>query len=165
MDYSIMKLSPQPELILVTGDIADYGCNEDSGCHNHYTRFWEAVDEAVKKGIKVYCVPGNHDIAKKKDDYCCDCSPPLRCYNTNINRLRPPGASQLPGLPDSNNYYFEHEDFLFVGLDSGPGGYGPLGLQGGGLDADQIGALELCLRSGRCRKRHLSIGDRRWPRW
>jgi DNA-binding beta-propeller fold protein YncE len=94
------EISPKPDLILVTGDLADHSENA------FYELYLDVID-SIKD--KTYAVPGNHDRL-------WDAS--LSRYDTYINSSRPSGTT---GLFTSNDYYFNHNGLLFIGLDSGAG--------------------------------------------
>lgn len=49
---SIKKQTPRPDVVMMTGDIAQEGCSET------YPLFWNAVEEL---DCPVYALPGNHD--------------------------------------------------------------------------------------------------------
>ena len=133
--YQMCKEDPKPDLILVTGDITNYGCLENF-CINHYKRYLESLEYAVDKNIDVYSVPGNHDRRTwpgLTGGLYCDCA--LCCYDNEIGT--PLGTTGFDGL-GIGNYYFQHKELLFVGLDSGKG-Y-PTSVEG--LSIDQITALK-----------------------
>src|SRR4029077_3792707 len=48
------EMSPQPKFVVVTGDIVDYGRDDE------YDRFWTAAKHLGD--IKLYLAPGNHDV-------------------------------------------------------------------------------------------------------
>jgi len=97
-----------PDFVMDTGDIADFA---DEG---HYVSYIEALEPLNESAIKVYTVPGNHDRRR----WAALPSEPqyLEDYNRTINSQRPDDCKDL--IPP-NNYTFEHNGYLFIGLDSG----------------------------------------------
>ena len=96
----------KPDFILDTGDIADWA---DDG---HYRRYLEALESL--EDSKVYTVPGNHD---RRKTVAGPSNPKyLDHYNKLINPKRPESYTDLIS---PNNYTFEHNGYLFIGLDSG----------------------------------------------
>jgi len=121
----------KPDFILDTGDIAEKG----SDAYN-YVLYREAL-KTLDKSIKVNTVPGNHDWYTWRFS-----KGNLDNYNDSlnddefINQRRYQGWKHLISEDDFNNYYFEHDGFLFIGLDSGY--EQPLGMGGSGLTFNQM---------------------------
>lgn len=105
-----------PNFILVTGDIADHGCNWWHDCDNpgHYDQFTSTIGLL---NIPYYPIPGNHD---RRLDLClAECNNNLTCYEAKILGLLP-AVNFFPQL-SVENYWFGHKGYLFIGLDTGPG--------------------------------------------
>ncbi|MCK4827298.1 metallophosphoesterase, partial [bacterium] len=115
---AIDDLDPKPAFILITGDLVEW--NADN--------FFKAFNGILESNdISTYFIPGNHDRRT-----CLVCGDDhLANYYEYI---------QTPY--DDYYYTFNHEGYLFVGLDSGedndPVYYGDLTPEGSGLGDDQI---------------------------
>jgi hypothetical protein len=105
---NILKEMPLPKFILVTGDIADYGCPDQATTSpSVYKDFVLAVDKALKKNIEVITVPGNHDWMG------CPDSGPWGYVN---------GLAGVSGLtPAVELVDWEEGDLHFIGFDTGRG--------------------------------------------
>ena len=107
----LLQLSPAPDFVLVTGDIAKYGCRNERfslQCPDHYSEFKTLMDEKLK--IPYYVVPGNHDWRRGSLEppfSVAVCTRGLRCYHDHF-------ADHLSFQPPNR-------DFLFIGLDTGAG--------------------------------------------
>ena len=55
------QMSPKPAFVIHTGDVTDSGKPEE------YARFKEATAPLREAGIKIYAVPGNHDVRWSPD--------------------------------------------------------------------------------------------------
>ena len=105
----------KPDFILVTGDIADYGCNKDSTCHTLYADFLLALQRAIYQDIKVYTVAGNHDRAKAGSSlYHERCDSDRLCYH----QARWCGESGCFIEDCADLCRFQHKGFYFIGLDT-----------------------------------------------
>ena len=133
----------KPSFIVNTGDVADYGCLCSAACPlgsiacallpcpGNYKNYLEAIEPAQQVNIQVYSVPGNHD-GRTPWPHLCPCHWGLGCYYNSIKF--PSGVSELP-FSDREDFYFEKNGMLFIGLDSGWGNCS------GSLSSDQIKAL------------------------
>ena len=101
----ICNLSPSPDFVLVTGDIADRGCRLFCG---KYDLFKSIMEDLEYKNIKYYCIPGNHDWLIN-----------FAGYESVIGL--PEDVNPLPLAGGVGNYLFEHKGFMLIGLDTGPG--------------------------------------------
>ncbi len=95
-DIRNLPPSEKPNLVLISGDIVEYNKPE------WFMQFKTAINKFTNDtGIQVYVVPGNHDrrtwIAGGDDN--------LTNYHTHITEI--------------DDYSFEHNGYLFIGLDSG----------------------------------------------
>jgi hypothetical protein len=140
-----------PDLILVTGDVAHYACYDVLPfpiCPGFYRRYIEALDQLDHEELrnKIYTLPGNHERYTGFPPGCKSLC--LYCYDNKINPTRPPDAQDLDSF-SPNDYYFEHNGFLFIGLDSGRDVGCWTDIRGTGLANPQMEALEdldLCTR-------------------
>ena len=127
----ICNLSASPHFVLVTGDIADIGC--DLGCGGQYDQFNTIMEDLEHENIKYYCIPGNHDRIFG-----------LGGYEAKIGL--PGGVNLLPQEGGVGNYWFEHKGFMLIGLDTGPGTFDALDY----LTDEQMLDLNSCASQGTC---------------
>jgi len=130
--------NPKPDFILVTGDVADYGCDKNSQCSGPYQTYLATIKKhAIEKGISVYTVPGNHDRIKPewyqcwKLLYCNECDSGLTCYF----KGKDPVSQAAESVRCGDLCWFGHKGFYFIGLDTGPGNVWGDGLSDGQLTA------------------------------
>jgi len=129
----------KPDFILVTGDIADYGCSNLSACNDLYGDFILALQRLFDQNIKVVTVPGNHDRAKPDPFYLALCNDGLRCYYQNL-------VLGTNGDICADLCSFDHKGLLFVGLDTGYSGlWNGIGARGEGLTDPQWGVFKATL--------------------
>jgi len=117
------------DFVLITGDLVEYGEVDFFG------KFYDAL-ESLDQKIKVYIIPGNHD---RYTTYGFGDN--LTSYHDFI-KANPDINHGIEFLLEtgSDNYPFEHNDYLFIGLDSGRD-VNPLVFSGSGLSNDQIMGL------------------------
>lgn len=131
--YEIENLNPKPDFILVGGDNVEY--NNERWLYD----FKSIIDNySERTGIEVYVVPGNHDRYDSESSAFQWGETDLSGGNDDLKNYfevmkKPEGvtslfaenadimnaeSSELGGY-NRYNYYFNHNGFQFIGLDSG----------------------------------------------
>src|SRR5660398_44323 len=117
---SILQLSPKPDFVLITGDLVEWNKG------NFFDMIVSTVSRLKQNHIDIYMVPGNHDRRGKENpmnpfDVAC---PDLEgsCFNdlSNYrNKISNDNNIEIVGNYQNGNYYFNHNGYRFIGLDSG----------------------------------------------
>ncbi|NQE45414.1 3',5'-cyclic adenosine monophosphate phosphodiesterase CpdA [ANME-1 cluster archaeon GoMg2] len=103
----INNIPSEIDFVLVTGDLVEYS-NED------FFEKFNNVLESLNTPIKAYIIPGNHDRRTNPASGDDKLTTYHRCIKT-----PGPNISDDDYLIGRDNYTFEGEDYLFIGLDSG----------------------------------------------
>ncbi|MCK4553775.1 metallophosphoesterase [Candidatus Parcubacteria bacterium] len=147
--YEISKMANKPDFILIGGDNVEY--NKKSWLKDFKSMVEGFTEQA---NIAVYAIPGNHDRYKR-----AACSLPalvggndnLENYHEiivnpdNVNLLFEDSSSWTESKEqgvNKYNYEFQHNDYQFIGLDSGEDVFPPIPPpEGRGLHENHIDAL------------------------
>lgn len=160
--YSIENLNPRPDFILVGGDNVEYN-NE-----RWFLDFKSITGDFSKRtGIEIYVVPGNHDRYDSESTAWKPGDTNLSGGNDRLKKYfevmgKSEGVASLfidnDGLMNASqseggglnryNYYFNHEGYQFIGLDSGEDtGVWDLNPESSGLSGPVMNSLESVLES------------------
>jgi 3',5'-cyclic AMP phosphodiesterase CpdA len=117
----INKMDPQPEFVMVGGDLTDWG--EGVSGNTNYERF---LAEMNRLDCKWYVIPGNHDYR-----HTWQITPPYSLDNYDNH------------FSNHDDYVFNLNDYCFIALDTGPDNWElELTPQGTGLTNTQMFWLE-----------------------
>ena len=94
----ISKLEPQPEFIIITGDLTRDG----------NTHLWElrAIKEWIQKlPYKIYVIPGNHDVGGRPE-------------TSKESRISQKSHTHFLSVFEKDRFEFMHQDIQFIGFNS-----------------------------------------------
>lgn len=160
--YDIEKLNPKPDFILIGGDSVEY--NDE-----RWLRDFKSITEdfSNRTGIEIYFVPGNHERYDSASSAFSWEDWNFSGGNDYLNHFLtvmgdPKGAKSFfadtgimnlttsgPQGLNKYNYYFYHDGFQFIGLDSGEdAGEADFDPEGSGLNENVVHKLNDLMKFG-----------------